>query len=134
MILRVWIKFEKGDQQKILTQVKEYLEQRAGKFPPYPSAGCFFKNVKLDKWPNYPKDLPPLFIERGTVPVGWLVDQVGVKGLEIGGASISDMHCNFVVNKNNASQADVLAVVEEVKARVYNKFKVELEAEVEIVV
>lgn len=132
VILRVWLKLEKGDQKEILSQVQMYLGQRAGKFPPYPSAGCFFKNLKLEKWPNHPKDLPPLFIERGTVPAGWLIEQVGVKGMEKGGAAISDKHCNFIVNKNEATQADVLAVVEEVQARVYNKFKVELEMEVEI--
>jgi UDP-N-acetylmuramate dehydrogenase len=133
VILRVFIKLKKDDQKKIIKQVKEYLDQRIGKFPSYPSAGCFFKNVKLNKWSNYPKDLPAIFIERGTVPVGWLVDQAGAKGLEFADAAVSDKHCNFVVNKKNASQADVLALVEEVKTRVYNKFKIELESEVEIV-
>jgi len=133
VILRICMRLEKGEQKNILAKVKEYLDQRMGKFPPYPSAGCFFKNVKLNKWPNYPKDLPAIFIERGTVPVGWLIDQSGVKGLEIAGAAISDMHCNFIVNKNKASQADVLALVDDVKARVYNKFGVELEEEVEII-
>jgi|SRR3989338_2172342 len=133
VILRIWMKLEKGEKKNILAKVKEYLDQRMGKFPPYPSAGCFFKNVKLNKWPNYPKDLPAIFIERGTVPVGWLIDQSGVKGLEVAGAAISDMHCNFIINKNKASQADVLALVDDVKTRVYNKFGVELEEEVEIV-
>lgn len=133
VILRVWLKLAKGDPKEILSQVQLYLGQRSGKFPPYPSAGCFFKNLKLEKWPNHPKDLPPLFIERGAVPAGWLIEQAGVKGLEKGGAAISDKHCNFIVNKNEASQSDVLAIVEEVQTRVYNKFKVEVELEVEIV-
>lgn len=133
VILRAWIKLERGEQKNILAQVKEYLGQRQGKFPPYPSAGCFFKNVKLTKWPNYPKDLPTIFIERGTVPVGWLIDQSGAKGLEVAGAAISDLHCNFIVNKNKASQAEILALVDEVKTKVYNKFGIELEEEVVII-
>lgn len=133
VILRVWLALEKGEVRQMLAAVQENLKQREGKFPPYPSAGCFFKNVKLNKWPNDRHDLPPLFVERGAVPAGWLVEQVGARGLEKGGAAVSEKHCNFVINKNNASQADVLAVVEEVKTMVYNKFGVELELEVEII-
>jgi len=133
VILRVWLALAKGEVRQILATVQENLKQREGKFPPYPSAGCFFKNVKLDKWPGHPKDLPTIFLERGTVPAGWLIDQAGARGLLQGGAAVSDKHCNFVINKDKASQADVLAVVEEVRTRVYNKFKVELELEVEII-
>ncbi len=133
VILRVWFALAPGDKVKILAQVQAYLKQRLGQFPPYSSAGCFFKNIKLEQWPGDPNALPELFRQRGTVPVGWLTEQVGVKGLIVGEAQVSEQHGNFIVNRAHASQSDILAVVEKVKEAVYNKFGVELEEEVEIV-
>lgn len=133
VILRVWFKFPVGDRQEIMAKVQKNLQARQGKFPQFPSAGCFFKNVKLDKWPGKKDDLPPLFLERGTVPSGWLVEQAGCGGLVSGGAKVDAGHCNFVININNATQADILKLVETVKEKVYNKFGVELEQEVEVV-
>lgn len=131
IILRACIRLEAGNKQEIMAKMQEYLKQR--KHTPYPSAGSFFKNIKLAKWPGDIKDLPELFLQRGTVPVGWLADQLGLRGLTAGGAKISDEHGNYVINFNNATQADVLALVEEIKQRVYNKFGVELEPEVQII-
>ena len=133
IILRVWFKFLAGDRHEIMAKVQKNLQARQGKFPPFPSAGCFFKNVKLDKWSGKKEELPPLFLERGTVPSGWLVEQAGCGGLVSGGAKVDAGHCNFVINIGNATQADILKLVEIVKEKVYNKFGVELEQEVEII-
>ena len=131
IILRACIYLEPGDKQKIMENMQAHLKQR--KHTPFPSAGSFFKNLKLDKWPGDKKDLPELFLQRGSVPVGWMTDQLGLRGLSAGGAKISDEHGNYVINFNNATQADVLILVEEIKQRVYNKFGVELEPEVQII-
>ncbi len=131
VILRACIRLEAGDKQVVMAKMQEYLKQR--KHTPYPSAGSFFKNMKLDKWIGDKKDLPELFLQRGTVPVGWMTEQLGLRGLSAGGAKISDEHGNYIVNFNNATQADVLVLVEEIKQRVYNKFGVELEPEVQII-
>ncbi|OGH72056.1 MAG: UDP-N-acetylenolpyruvoylglucosamine reductase [Candidatus Magasanikbacteria bacterium RIFCSPLOWO2_01_FULL_43_20b] len=133
VILSVWFKFPVGNKQEIMAKVQKNLQARQGKFPPFPSAGCFFKNIKLDKWPGKKEDLPPIFLERGTVPAGWLVEQAGIGGLTVGGAKVDASHCNFVVNVDKATQSDVLKLVEIVKEKVYNKFGVELEQEVEVV-
>ena len=131
VILRACICLEAGDKQEIMAKMQEYLKQR--RHTPFPSAGSFFKNLKMDKWPGDKKDLPELFLQRGSVPVGWMTEQLGLRGLSSGGAKISDEHGNYIVNFNNATQADVLNLVEEIKQRVYNKFGVELEPEVQIV-
>jgi UDP-N-acetylmuramate dehydrogenase len=52
----------------------------------------------------------------------------------VGGAKIAEEHGNYIINFNQATQADVLALVEEIKMRVYNKFGVELEPEVQIII
>ncbi|HSR89005.1 MAG TPA: UDP-N-acetylmuramate dehydrogenase [Candidatus Udaeobacter sp.] len=131
IILRASIYLEPGDKQKIMENMQAYLKQR--KHTPFPSAGSFFKNLKLHKWPGDTKDLPEIFLQRGSVPVGWMTEQLGLRGLSSGGAKISDEHGNYVINYHNATQIDVLTLVEEIKQRVYNKFGVELEPEVQIV-
>ncbi len=133
VVLRTWLRLVPSDKLVIATEMKKFLDQRTGRYPASPSAGSFFKNLDITAWPGDPKELPPLFIERKKIPVGWLVEQCALKGFTVGGAKVSDEHGNFIVNADSATQADVLAVVEEVKTRVYNKFKVELEPEVEIV-
>lgn len=133
VVLRAWFKLVAGDKKAIAKAMQEYLKLRTGRYPTYPNAGSFFKNVKLEKWSNNISDLPEVFRERGSIPAGWLVEQSGMKGFAIGGAKVSDEHGNFIVNFNKAAQSDVLQVVEAVKEKVYNKFEVELEPEVEIV-
>lgn len=78
-------------------------------------------------------NLPRIFLERGTIPAGWLIEQCGLKGLKVGGAKVSEEHGNFIINFKNATQADVLALVEKVKEAVYNKYKIELQEEVNII-
>lgn len=131
VILRGSVYLEPGDKNQIMEKMQAHLKQR--KHTAFPSAGSFFKNLKLDKWPGDKKDLPELFLKRGSVPIGWMTEELGLRGLTSGGAKISDEHGNYIVNFNNATQADVLSLVEEIKQRVYNKFGVELEPEVQII-
>lgn len=131
VILRGCIYLEPGDRQEIMEKMQTNLKQR--KHTPYPSAGSFFKNIKMHKWAGDTKELPELFLQRGTVPVGWITETLGLRGLSVGGAKIAEEHGNYIINYDKATQADVLALVEEIKARVYNKFGVELEPEVHIV-
>lgn len=133
VVLRAWFQFEQGDKIAIVSKVQDYLQRRKNRFPPYPSAGCFFANIKLDKWPGDKSILLPKFFEIGEVPAGWMVEQVGAMGLRIGGAMVSDKHGNFIINVDKATQADILNLVAEISERVYNKFGVELRREVEIV-
>ncbi len=132
VILRAWFKLKKADKAEVLKKTQEIIASRKGKYPIYPSAGCFFTNIELDNWPGDKSELPPLFVERGKVPAGWLIDQLDFKGKELGGASVGAEHCNFIVNKNKATQAEVLQLMAEIKEKVYNKYGVELEEEVEI--
>ncbi len=133
VILRVWFKLYPGDAKKSVAMAQEILRLRRSKQPVGSGAGSFFKNVPLRNWPNDPILLPPLYVKRGKIPAAWLIEQVGLKGFTVGGAGISEEHGNFLINFKNASQADVLAVVEEVKKRVYDKFGVKLEEEVSVV-
>ena len=133
VILRAWFKLKKADKQDIVKKVQEIIQIRSGKYPTLPSAGCFFTNVDIKEWTGDKSELPNIFIERGKVPAGWLVEQVGLKGCQVGGAQVGESHCNFIVNKEKATQVDILNLMAEIKEKVYNKFGVNLEEEVEIV-
>ena len=80
----------------------------------YPSAGSFFKN-------------PP-------VQAAWkLIDAAGMRGATVGGAGVSELHSNFLVNKGGATAADFLQLAETVKAAVMKTSGIMLEEEVRIV-
>ncbi len=78
------------------------------------SAGCIFKN--------------PI----GQKPAGLLIDRAGLKGMKIGGAMISDKHANFIVNQGDATFDDIRKLIDTVREKIYEKFNVSLELEIEI--
>lgn len=133
VVLSATFRLVPGDSQKILSLMQTVNERRTSKYPKYPSAGSFFKNVPLEKWSGDSADLPKEFLEKKQIPAGWLNEQCGLKGTKIGGAMVSNEHANFLVNFDHATASDILKLVEEVKSKVYNKFGVELEEEVCII-
>jgi UDP-N-acetylmuramate dehydrogenase len=60
-----------------------------------------------------------------------LIDQAGCRGLVMGDAQVSDLHCNFLINRGHASAADIEALGEEVRARVFETSGIRLEWEIE---
>jgi UDP-N-acetylmuramate dehydrogenase len=111
-------------------RTKDIQRQRMLKQPWEPSAGSFFKNIHNRELALSMPDLPDVMRERGVVTSAFLIDQSGCKGLRVGHAGVSLKHANFVVNFGHATAADVRAVVQTVRARVYEKFGIELEEEV----
>jgi UDP-N-acetylmuramate dehydrogenase len=61
-----------------------------------------------------------------------MIDELGLKGLSVGDARVSDRHANFFVNSGKASAQDMLALMSVVRERVHSAFSVELEHEVVI--
>ncbi len=88
--------------------------KRRSSQPVAASAGCAFKN---------PSDSH----------AGSLIDQLGLKGLARGGARVSQVHGNFIVNENHATARDVLALIEEVRLTVKNRLGIQLEPEVKVI-
>ena len=77
------------------------------------SAGCVFRN--------------PV-----GASAGGLIDKCGLKGVSVGGAKVSEMHANFLVNSGNATSADMKALIELVKARVKEQHGFDLETEIRL--
>jgi UDP-N-acetylmuramate dehydrogenase len=78
------------------------------------SAGCIFRN-------------PPC------IPAGALIDQIGLKGKTLGGAQISTLHANFVINSGNASSSDILNLIEFIRQEVKASTGHDLEQEVRFI-
>ena len=95
----------------IARQIDVYRKKRHESQPREPSAGCIFKN-------------PP-----GT-SAGKLIDQSGLKGERVGGAEVSAVHANFIINRGGAASSDILELVRRVRARVRERTGVTLEPEV----
>lgn len=100
-----------ADAAAIKQQIETYTKKRQESQPREPSAGCIFKN-------------PP-----GT-SAGKVIDECGLKGERVGGAEVSRVHANFIVNRDNATAADILALVRVVRARVKAARGIDLEPEV----
>ncbi len=135
VILRVRLQLEPGDKAACVKKMLEVLQYRNDTQPKgFASIGCIFKNYEAkSSEPIANSDIPDEFIKKGKIPAGWLVDQAGMKGEKRGGAMVSDIHGNFVINREKASAQDVLSLIEEIKTRVYDRFGVELHEEIQIV-
>lgn len=102
----------KGDQTAIAEGMKELALKRKEKQPlEYPSAGSTFKR-------------PEGYF------AGKLIEDAGLRGFSVGGAQVSEKHCGFVINKDNATSADIYNLIIEVKKRVLDDSGVTLEPEV----
>jgi UDP-N-acetylmuramate dehydrogenase len=86
------------------------------------SAGCIFQNVHPDKQHRLPEGMPP--------SAGALVDRAGLKGARVGGATVSDIHGNFIVSNGSASAADIRALVEWCRNSIQRQFGIALREEI----
>ena len=108
-------RLEAGAYDDIQDKMVELMGRRRSKQPlEYPSAGSTFKR-------------PEGYF------AGKLIDDAGLRGYRVGGAMVSEKHCGFVINYDNATATDVLNLIEDVQKKVKEKFDVELETEVKLI-
>jgi UDP-N-acetylmuramate dehydrogenase len=114
-VLQAKIKLMMGSMEEIGTNMQMFMQRRRAKQPlEYPSAGSTFKR-------------PEGYF------AGKLIEDAGLRGYRVGGAMVSEKHCGFVINYDNATASDVIQLMKEVQAKVKEKFGVELEPEVRII-
>ena len=95
----------------------------------------------MQEYANFRKEKQPLNMpsagstfKRGSDFItAKIIDECGLKGFSIGGAEVSNKHAGFVVNKGEATAADVLNLVEYVKKVVYEKTNKNIELEIEVI-
>lgn len=115
IILSATLSLASDDEEAVRKRIKHFAKERAIKQPlGSATAGSVFKNP--------PGDF-----------AGRLIEEAGLKGMLMGGAKLSEKHANFIENVGAASAADILALIEIIKDRVFKNSGIMLETEVQIV-
>ncbi len=115
IVLCACIKLDLGNMGDIGMMMDILLQKRRSKQPlEYPSAGSTFKR-------------PEGYF------AGKLIEDAGLRGYRVGGAMVSEKHCGFVINYENATATEIIQLMEDVKAKVKEQFDVVLEPEVKII-
>lgn len=112
VVLRATFQLERDDPDAVRKRVRYYTMRRTTSQPRAASGGSTFKNPPGDY-------------------AGRLIDEAGLKGYQIGGATFSETHANFIVNTGDATAADIQALIELARERVREQFGIELELEIE---
>ncbi len=115
IVLDCELKLSRGDKGTIETRIAEYTERRQAKQPlNMPNAGSTFKRPAG----HY---------------AGKLIEDAGLKGVRIGDAQVSELHCGFIINVGDATAGDVIALIAHIKRRVKERFNVTLQPEVKVI-
>ena len=115
IVVEARFQLTEGDKEQIVAVMQKNKDYRKVTQPyDSPCAGSIFRNP-----------LPHF--------AGKLVEEAGLKGFQIGGAQISEMHGNFIVNAGNARAFDVLQLIQYVKNTILEKYNIQMETEVEII-
>jgi len=114
VVMKVLIKLDRGDRKLSESKVKDYLDKRNKTQPiKMSNTGSIFKNPD-------------------SIAAGKLIEELGLKGYEIGGAQISELHGNFIVNRGSAKASEVLKLIDVAKENAYKLRGIILEPEVRI--
>lgn len=116
VILGGYFKLDKTDNiGNVKKMVDEILNERKKKHPlEYPSAGSVFKNPNgYSSWK--------------------LIDDSGLKGKRVGGACVSDLHTNFIINLGEATSENILNLINEIKEKILQKYNIQMETEIKMI-
>ena len=114
VVLEAVYELQPAEKEDIRGKMDELKVQRVTKQPlEYPSAGSTFKRPEGHF-------------------AGKLIQDAGLRGFQVGGAQVSEKHCGFVINKENATAADVIELMKQVSDKVMQEFGVCLEPEVKM--
>lgn len=115
IVLGAELTLKQGEKEKIREEMQALKAKRIEKQPlEFPSAGSTFKR-------------PEGYF------AGKLIDDAGLRGFRVGGAQVAEKHCGFVINREQATAADVMELCRRVSGAVKKKFGVELEMEVKTI-
>ncbi|MBW4643537.1 MAG: UDP-N-acetylmuramate dehydrogenase [Goleter apudmare HA4340-LM2] len=103
-----------ADPAQVLAATKQHKQHRLSTQPyNFPSCGSVFRNPKPQS-------------------AGWLIEQTGLKGFQIGGAQVAQLHANFIVNRGGAKASDIFCLIRHIQHQVQDRWSVWLEPEVKM--
>lgn len=115
IILKAWLQLQPGDKEAIWDKMSKVKAARWFKQPRhYPNAGSVFKRPK-----GY--------------YVGQIIEELGLKGLRIGNAQVSEKHGGFIINLGGATGSDILQIIDVIKKKVLETYSLDLEVEQRII-
>lgn len=114
MVMQATFAGTPADKKDIEATMVDFRNRRKMTQPIEPSAGCTFKNPD-------------------TIPAGKLIDELGLKGFSIGGAQVSPVHANFIVNTGNALATDVTELIDAIRAKAQKERGITLRPEVQVI-
>jgi UDP-N-acetylmuramate dehydrogenase len=124
IVLEATVRLRQQDQAQLDEAIAEMFEWRQRGTPfNQPCCGSVFKNPAGPSWKQ----------AGGERTAGQLIEAAGLKGFSIGGAQVSPMHANYIVNTGNATASDVKKLIEHAQKVVQEQFGVRLEPEVKLI-
>ncbi|MEA5619928.1 UDP-N-acetylmuramate dehydrogenase [Cronbergia sp. UHCC 0137] len=104
-----------ADPAKVMAITKEHKQHRLSTQPyNFPSCGSVFRNPQ-------------------SYTAGWLIEQTGLKGFQIGGAQVAQLHANFIVNRGGAKASDIFNLIRHIQYEVQERWSIWLEPEVKMI-
>ena len=115
IILSCKLKLHKGNLDEIKSLISDRTKRRMETQPlNYPSCGSVFRNPD-------------------NIPAGKVIEEVGLKGYSIGGAKVSELHANFIINTGEATSEEIIKLINVIKDKVKNETGIDLILEQEII-
>jgi len=138
IVLSTVLQLKKGKKKEIEKKIREYLSYRKKTQPlGFPSAGSVFKNppgLSAGLRPTHrPRTTPVRGVKKSpsSFSAGELIEMCGLEGKRIGNVKISDIHPNFILNLGKGKARDVKKLINLIKKKVKNKFKINLKEEIQ---
>jgi UDP-N-acetylmuramate dehydrogenase len=127
--------FQKGNKEEMQKECVQIMQKRNAKYPPSQKCpGSFFKNVIASELSNDQlKNIPPDKIIFGKIPAGYLLESVGAKGANRGQIAVAKNHANTFINLGEGSAEDFYQLSLDLAIKVYQKFGIKLEPEVQFI-
>jgi UDP-N-acetylmuramate dehydrogenase len=135
IVFQVDFTLEAGSAAELRQTSADILKVRNEKFPPtMKCAGSIFKNFLLrDLPPAVAAAVPAAVVREGKIPAAWFLEQVGAKGMRLGGIHVAAYHANLVYNAGQGTARELCELVAGLKRRVRERFGIEVEEEVQYV-
>ncbi len=137
IVLEATFKLTPGDKAEALALIDKNLAGRKASQPlGSSSAGCMFKNFEYDSADDVAKlakevEIPEAMQKLHRLGAGWIIDQLGLKGFQMGEAKIAPEHGNFLLNVGHATASDIVALISYVKMKARDEFGIQLHEEVQ---
>jgi UDP-N-acetylmuramate dehydrogenase len=133
VILSVTLRLEPANAAELRATADGILNIRNEKYPPaMRCAGSIFKNLLWSELSEAVRaQVPAAVVREGKVPSAYFLEQAGAKGLRRGGVCVADYHANLIYNHGGGTAQEVGELIAELKLRVYDRFGLDLEEEVQ---